>query len=414
MLPFRPILLHTSWKDFISKINPKISAYLIKDEKNFLLAWDSEDFLVQTKFIPENYFEFVNSKSKEYSLGFMAFDAKNQFEKHLKSENSDFLEFPELFWFVPKNILISLDGNITFSGLLTDDDIRKIIESEKSINLNKFSKFNLKAQTSKEEYYNRFKLIQDKLRRGDIYEINYCTSYQSDNTVINPIQTFLELNKNTEAPFSSFIKYNEFHVICGSPERFLKLQGDKILSQPIKGTAKREKDLNKDKLITDQLLSDKKELAENIMIVDLVRNDLSKIADKNSVKVDELNGLYSFKSVHQLISTVSCKLKYGITYEQILKALFPMGSMTGAPKISALEIIEDLEQFKRSVYSGTIGIIEPNGNFDFNVVIRSILYNDKFEKLSISVGGAITTLSKCEDEYEECLIKLEATQKSLC
>ncbi len=155
-----------------------------------------------------------------------------------------------------------------------------------------------------------------------------------------------------------------------------------------------------------------KEIAENIMIVDLVRNDLSTVAAKGTVKVDELCKVYSFKQVHQLISTISCSVK-NVHPVDIIKKTFPMGSMTGAPKIAAMKIIEDLEETKRSLYSGAVGYITPNNNFDFNVIIRSILYNEDKQYVSYSVGGAITSKSTAEEEYDECLLKAKAMKQVL-
>ena len=200
---------------------------------------------------------------------------------------------------------------------------------------------------------------------------------------------------------------DDYSIFSGSPERFLKKVGSKLISEPIKGTAKRGLTKTEDEELIKSLVSDPKERAENVMIVDLVRNDLSKIATKNSVQVEELCQIYSFETVHQMISRISCDIKESASFTEIIKATFPMGSMTGVPKIRAMELIEEHESFKRGVYSGSIGYIKPNGDFDFNVVIRSLVYNRKNNYLSCSVGGAITIQSDPEKEYEECLIKVK-------
>ena len=187
----------------------------------------------------------------------------------------------------------------------------------------------------------------------------------------------------------------------------MKKTGDKLMTQPIKGTAKRHTDKAEDELLKQALMADPKERAENVMIVDLVRNDLSKVATKNSVFVDELCGIYSFETVHQMVSTVSCQLKENTTIKEILRATFPMGSMTGAPKVSAMQLIEEFEDFKRGIYSGSIGYIDPQGDFDFNVVIRSLFYNKAKKTMTCDVGGAITIQSDPEKEYEECLTKVK-------
>ena len=219
---------------------------------------------------------------------------------------------------------------------------------------------------------------------------------------------FLQLSQHSPAPFSSFFRLNEHFILCASPERFLQKKGNKILSQPIKGTIKRGETIEEDQLLKQTLRNNLKEQSENVMIVDLVRNDLSHIAKDGSVKVDELFGIYTFPQVHQMISSISCEIKESIDAIDVIKACFPMGSMTGAPKVKAMELIDLYESSKRGVYSGSIGYFSPNGDFDFNVVIRSILYNDNKQKLSFSVGSAITHHSVPEEEYQETLIKAKA------
>ena len=175
-----------------------------------------------------------------------------------------------------------------------------------------------------------------------------------------------------------------------------------------KRQAARSSNATEDLNLKNNLLADPKERSENVMIVDLVRNDLSRIAKKGSVLVEELHAIYSFKQVHHLISTIKAELRPEISAVDAICASYPMGSMTGAPKISAMKIIENLECSKRGLYSGSVGYFTPDGNFDFNVVIRSILYNAKTSYVSLSVGSAITAKSVPEKEYEECLIKAKA------
>lgn len=415
MKHFRHIDFEIQWKNVLSNINPKISSFNIKDDQNFILAWDHTEILNLRKFNSSAFKSFVNKNKENYIFGYLSFDAKNEFEDKLSSKNADFTDFDESIWFVPKNVLICLDNVISYSGPLEDLDIKNI-----SVEINKTSKISnqiiskIESTVSKEQYKINFEKIQRKITRGDIYEVNYCQEFRLKNCQINSIQTFFNLTKNTEAPFSCYLKIGDQLILSGSPERFIRLKKYKLTSQPIKGTAKRMTNKKDDKNQATTLLNNKKELSENIMIVDLVRNDLSKIAAIKSVEVEELNQLYSFKSVHQLVSTVTCLIDDNIDLAKIIEATFPMGSMTGAPKHSALKIIDDIENFKRNVYSGALGFIEPNGNFDLNVVIRTILYNAKLKNVSIPVGGAITSLSKMQDEFDECLTKLEATKLALC
>jgi para-aminobenzoate synthetase component 1 len=222
------------------------------------------------------------------------------------------------------------------------------------------------------------------------------------------VAIFEKLNKISAAPFSAFSKFGNYFLLCASPERYIQKKGNKLMSQPIKGTAKRSQNKLEDEQLKTELSNNLKEKSENVMIVDLVRNDLSQIAKRGTVKVDELQTIYSFKQVHQMISTISCELKENITFSDILRSTFPMGSMTGAPKISAMKLIEEFESTKRGLYSGAVGYISPNGDFDFNVVIRSIIYNSENMYLSFMVGSAITDKAIAEQEYEECLLKAKA------
>ena len=250
--------------------------------------------------------------------------------------------------------------------------------------------------------------IKTHIKQGDIYVTNFCQEFFAENTVVDPLMVFLALNEISPNPFSAFFKYRNNFIICASPERFLAKRNDKLISQPIKGTAKRGKDAVEDESIKQELRNQTKEIQENVMIVDLVRNDLTRSAKQGSVKTEELFGIYSFTQVHQMISTVACELQEGISAAQAIKNAFPMGSMTGAPKIRSMELMEQYEHSRRGVYSGAIGYFSPDNDFDFNVVIRTLLYNRDKEYLSFHVGSAITYHADAEKEYEECLLKAQA------
>jgi para-aminobenzoate synthetase component 1 len=270
----------------------------------------------------------------------------------------------------------------------------------------------IQTDLSKEKYLEKIKSIKEHIQQGDIYEANFCYEYHAQNIQIEPLGIYQKLNERTQAPFSVFGKINHRYIISASPERFIKKEDNKVISQPIKGTIKRGKDEQEDLEMIQFLENNPKDRSENIMIVDLVRNDLSKIANPASVVVEELCKIYTFKNIHQMISTVSAKIE-NVTSIDIIKALFPMGSMTGAPKIRAMELMEHFEENKRGLYSGAIGYFAPNGDFDFNVAIRTLLYDEIQKTISFSVGGAITDLSLPEQEYEETLLKAEAIIKAL-
>jgi len=271
----------------------------------------------------------------------------------------------------------------------------------------------IKLRIFKDEYFRKVRHILDHIRRGDIYEVNFCQEFYAEDTEIDALRTYNRLNTISNAPFATFLKLSDKYLLSASPERYLRKEGTKIISQPIKGTAKRSADPTEDEQLKAILSNDAKERAENIMIVDLVRNDLSKSALKGTVVVEELCKVYSFQQVHQMVSTISAEVAKDKNPVAIIKETFPMGSMTGAPKVSAMKIIEDSEAFKRGLYSGAVGYFTPEGDFDFNVVIRSILYNATKKYVSYSVGGAITAKAIPEQEYEECLLKAKAMREVL-
>jgi para-aminobenzoate synthetase component 1 len=409
MMKFVDLPQKLSWKSILPKIEPKVACMLLKDEENFMIGWGERDvFEANDKdFKLSDYQAFREKNAKNYTLGYFGYDLKNVIEPKLSSANSDHLQFPDTFWFVPQHLVISIGGKLIYSSDRPLENHFTKIDSPIKHSID------LSPLTPKDKYLEHIEKILAHIQRGDIYEVNYCVNFEGKGE-IDPVHTFMHLHEKAQAPFSSFMAIDGKYILSASPERFLLKEGGKLISQPIKGTAARSEDPLKDKELADQLQQDKKERSENVMIVDLVRNDLSKLAKKSSVQVPELFKIYSFNTVHQMISTVQCLVKEGTSDSEILKALFPMGSMTGAPKFSAMSIAEEQEAFKRGVYSGAIGVFHPNGNFDLNVVIRSILYNSKDNVVSAAVGSAITIKSDPLSEYNECLIKLEALQKALC
>lgn len=357
--------------------------------------------------------EFIDLHKGKYIFTALSYDLKNQIEK-LHSDNPGAILFPDLYLVVPKCV-VAVEGskeNLLY-GKITED-LKSTWDKLKGRSGDSIEqKVELKPRIDRKTYLQNVRALQDHIQRGDIYEVTFCQEFYAEGVSINPFRTYARLKQLTNAPFSSFVQVDGKYLMCGSPERFLKKEGDRLISQPIKGTAKRGKNAKEDAEIKETLRSSEKERAENVMIVDLVRNDLSRIAERNSVKVDELFGLYTFLTVHQLISTISAKIKKETTFEDILRAMFPMGSMTGAPKISAMQLIEKYESFRRGLFSGSIGYISPDGDFDLNVVIRSILYDPSEAVVTYPIGGAITIQSSPEAEYEECMLKGEAMQKAL-
>ena len=354
--------------------------------------------------------------TKDWLFGYLSYDLKNDVEP-LKSSNFDGLHFPDLFFFQPKKIFLLKGNQLEIQYLLLCDD--EVEEDFLDITQSDYESFvtlsvvEVQQRISKEFYVEKVTKILEHIHAGDMYEANFCMEFFAENAHINPLEKFKKLNEISKAPFSVFFKNNKHFLLSASPERYLKKTNDTIISQPIKGTSKRFSDINEDENSKQNLETDAKERAENIMITDLVRNDLSHTAQKGSVEVVELCKIYSFLQVHQMISTVTSKMDPQYSPIDVLKTTFPMGSMTGAPKISVMKIIENLEETKRGLYSGAVGYFTPEGDFDFNVVIRSILYNQENQYISFSVGSAITAQSVPEKEYEECLLKSKAMSEVL-
>ena len=349
--------------------------------------------------------------SRDWIFGYLSYDLKNDIEA-LASKNFDGLGFPDLFFFQPKKLFLAKGNQLEIRYLNFCDDefetdweeIKSIATSFETLDIN----VNIQQRISAEAYQEKVSKMLEHIHHGDLYEANFCMEFYAEKAQIEPVETFLKLNEISKPPFAVFFKNHKQFLLSASPERYLKKEGELLISQPIKGTAKRFLDPIEDEESKNKLAADAKERAENIMITDLVRNDLSHTAQKGSVQVTELCGIYSFLQVHQMISTITSKLDPQYTAIDALRKTFPMGSMTGAPKISVMKIIEELEETKRGLYSGAVGYFTPEGDFDFNVVIRSILYNQENQYLSFSVGSAITSLSVPEKEYEECLLKAKA------
>ncbi|HXI00524.1 MAG TPA: anthranilate synthase component I family protein [Sphingobacteriaceae bacterium] len=342
--------------------------------------------------------------------GYLTYDLKNELED-LVSLNTDHLQFPELYFFIPEHLILFKGNQVT----IYSDEPEKVwrnIQEQKTVTPKK-NNITIQSRFTKPEYLKTVNLLKKHIQKGDIYEITFCQEFFADNVELDPLQIFQSLNNISPTPFANFFKIRDKYIISATPERFLSKRGRKLISQPIKGTAARSVNQDEDLKNKESLYRDEKEKAENVMIVDLVRNDLTRSAEPGSVTVKELFGVYSFKQVHQMISTVVCQAAYGISNQDILKNTFPMGSMTGAPKIRAMQLIEQYERTRRGVFSGTVGYISPNGDFDFNVVIRTILYNKTAKYLSFQVGSAITFECSAEKEYEECLLKASAIQAVL-
>ncbi|HMU08848.1 MAG TPA: anthranilate synthase component I family protein [Ferruginibacter sp.] len=357
---------------------------------------------------------FYDQAKGEWLFGHFGYDLKNEAET-LSSNHTDRTGFSDLYFFIPQWVIKLDREEVKVYGDGNHESVYKeIIQCSGVIKDDRPGKINISHRINREDYLEIIEKLRRHILRGDCYEINFCQEFFSENTEIDPLSVYNRLAELSPNPFSAFYRVENSYCLCASPERYLKKTGNRIFSQPIKGTSKRDHENSKaDEASKSYLLQSSKEKSENVMVVDLVRNDLSRICKPGSVKVDELFGLYSFPQVHQMISTVSGEIKDGLNWIDCIRATFPMGSMTGAPKKRVMELIEQYEQSRRGLFSGAIGYINPAGDFDFNVVIRSMFYNETEKYLSFQTGGGVTYYSNPVNEYAESLLKAEAMMNVL-
>jgi para-aminobenzoate synthetase component I len=392
---------------FLNSNTANNSIYPQGIDYDWLLAFEAKELLMSNENSFNSLKSFFESK-KDWLFGHFNYDLKNQVEA-LTSTQNDSIGFPELHFFQAKFVLYA-KKNKCFAEIFEEDKacLFRLVEDVKNIKTSSYdlisSKINFFSSISKDEYIERFTSLQKHIQRGDIYEVNFCKSLIAS-AQIDSLNSFLQLVNLSPSPFSAYYKLFDKYAMCASPERYIQHKNKQLLSQPIKGTNARGLTEVQDKAQREKLLYSKKERSENVMIVDLVRNDLSRVAAKGSVRVSELFGVYPFATVNQMISSVEAELKEGVHPIDAIQASFPMGSMTGAPKISAMQLIEKHENFKRGLYSGSLGYIDPQGNFDFNVVIRTLLYNENTQQLMYPVGGAITALADANEEWDETELK---------
>lgn len=353
----------------------------------------------------QHFFQKLKEHTQQHwAFGTLGYDLKNQIEP-LSSSGEDHLNFPDASFFIPEHLLFFEENGLRMVSE-TDDLYDQILHTSCTEEPSSFSP--PRAHTNREEYISIVNQLKEHIVAGDCYEINFCQAFSGSISSFNPVNTFLQLNKHAPHPFSCLQKLGHHYILSASPERFLKKTGDELVSQPIKGTRPRGKNQKEDETLKYELRHDEKELAENMMIVDLVRNDLARSAIPGSVKVEELFGIYTFPQVHQMISTVKAHLRPEVHFIDAIAHAFPMGSMTGAPKYKVMELIDQYEPTKRGAFSGAAGYLQPNGDFDFNVLIRSLFINTEQNTYGFQVGSAITFDAQAEKEYDECLWKAKA------
>ncbi|MFN5335574.1 MAG: anthranilate synthase component I family protein [Bacteroidota bacterium] len=350
---------------------------------------------------------------QDWCFGHLGYELQSETEE-VNTQKINQAGFPDLFFFIPQ-VVVKLNDHEIQIGSFSDDQetILEEIQTTKC-EMDTFIEVEIKDRIVRSEYMSTIDKIKHHILRGDCYELNYCMEFFSENTFLDPLFVYTQLTACSPNPFSAYYRNGDKYLLSASPERYLSKQGRAIYSQPIKGTIRRDlTDIKHDVQLKETLKKSNKDRSENVMVVDLVRNDLSRVCEEGSVKVEELFEVYTFPHLHHMISTISGVVREGTKFSDYIRASFPMGSMTGAPKKKVMELIDKFEPTARGIFSGALGYITPEGDFDFNVVIRSMVYNENTRYLSYHVGSGITGYSNAEKEYEECLIKAQAIKKVL-
>lgn len=355
-----------------------------------------------------------HGEHKDWLFGHIAYDYKNQLEEKLSSRHEEKMGFDSLYFFHPEIVCtVNRDKTkLTIESLgITPLEVYKSFLFAMPDDGADLPKLQFTQRITKEPYLQTIDALRRHIEEGDCYEINFCNEGYCKDADVVPLHVFNALNRISPAPFAAFYRNDESYMMCASPERYLRKEGSVLMSQPIKGTARRGEDAAHDAVQKQSLQNSIKDRAENVMIVDLVRNDLARSSNTGSVQVDELFGIYTFPQVHQMISTVSSTLRTDVPFTDAIRYSFPMGSMTGAPKIKVMQLIDQYEHAARGLFSGTVGYITPEADFDFNVIIRSLFYNADDRYLSYQTGGAITFDSTPEQEWEEMRLKAWALER---
>lgn len=403
-------------KDALASIKSKVlfwlksySTFAYLDNNEFEHQPNRYELLVGADVATFITIDEISATTHQWRFGYIAYDYKNRVEPTLTSDNQDLQSAPDQDFFIPK-IVVYIPFGQTELIVESNQDCQIILTAILAINVPveiQMPHIHWQPLMSYQQYHTAVNTILQHIVEGDCYEMNFCSGQHATTVVeICPVSVFYKLNKINKAPFAACIQIKDIAVMAASPERFLHKQADTLTAQPIKGTIKRDKTTAYlDALQKASLAGNSKEQAENVMIVDLMRNDMAKISEIGSVNVPELFGIYTFEFVHHMISTISSQLKQNTGFKEIIHASFPMGSMTGTPKYIVMQLIEAYEEAKRGVFAGAIGYISPDEDFDLNVVIRSLIYNTRRHTLSYYTGGAITIDSDPQKEYEEMLLK---------
>lgn len=406
-----------------------VNSYIVFDPvKTFIYNYSDnnlDDFLnklnyeLEVNYIKNNQFDFIGGLA-----GFISYDLADNLERIRLPEKNN---IPKIYFGLYDKVIIynhklkkiyliassikSISNDLALTTKM--NYLKQIIKNafdyfykKYQLKFTKIPSLTITSNFSKDEYINAVKKIIEYIKNGDVFEVNLSQKFKAIlNKSFPQKKLYNFLRDKNKAPFSANITLNNLQILSFSPERFIKIKNNYIVTCPIKGTIKRDNDFIEDKFLANILHNSEKDRAENIMIVDLMRNDLSKICEKTSVKVSELCKIESFTNVHHLVSTIKGKLKSSIKNTDIIKTCFPGGSITGAPKIRAMEIISEIEKSNRNIYCGSIGYFSFNNIADLSIAIRTVIINDN--ELHLSAGGAITLDSNPESEYQETILKAE-------
>jgi len=358
-------------------------------------------------------FNAMLKRNPGFRMGYFTYEMSNLTKRSNNTKKPNAENTSPAFWFRP-SLLIKCDQNKLEFLIDQYDNFQyishKIKRTYRGYEVKCFDlpKIKFKSTIKLNDYCKKIDEIKQNITDGNYYELNYCIERRARMAIRKPLNYWIKMVNKSKAPFSAYLKQNMTHIMCASPERFLRKEGNQLLSQPIKGTAKRYKNHNQDHASFTNLTRNTKEMAEHLMIVDLVRNDLTKCSGSVSTKVLELAKTCSFNTIHQLISSVQTELEPNHSITDILESCFPMGSMTGTPKQTVCNRIPILENQERGIFSGALGYFDSNLNFDLNVVIRTIIYDQTTNLLSLKTGGAITIDSNPEKEWKECILKCQS------
>jgi para-aminobenzoate synthetase component I len=409
--------IKTKMLDWVSRFN----IFCFLDDHNYRLPGHAQECIAGAGASRNWTFEDWDAGNPEADWVFcqLGYGLKGQ-TLGVKGGPPDPIGFPDSFFFTPQYVLVLEGGELRIGSLAEDHGqvfagiLRGTQAGDRKPGHARSAVPQVHPRITRSKYIDTIEKLKAHIRRGDCYEINFCQEFYARDADLDPVQVYTDLAEISPNPFSALYRLHERYAICASPERFIRKSGNRITSQPIKGTMRRAPgSREEEEAMKRTLLESVKERSENVMVVDLVRNDLSMICTEGSVRVDELFGIYTFPQVYQMVSTISGELRGDILFRDIIRACYPMGSMTGAPKKRVLELIDRYESTGRGLFSGSVGYITPDGDLDLNVMIRSIFYDRSARYMNYLVGSGITFYCDPEKEYEECLLKSKAMQAAL-